>query len=66
MISREIEMLKNKVGSIESFIPLMSFLSLRAERLTQQFPSPIVFFFVSVLQEGILKATNDILQERVL
>ena len=65
MISREIEMLKNKVGSIESFIPLMNFLSLRIERLTQQFPSPIVFF-VSVLQEGILKATNDILQERVL
>ena len=32
IMSREIEMLKKKVGSIENFIPLMSFLSLNVER----------------------------------
>jgi hypothetical protein len=59
-LSREIEMLRNQVGSACTFLVPVTNLSLHIQETNSAVP------FTNVLQEGILQAANDMLQERVL
>ncbi|PUZ47293.1 hypothetical protein GQ55_7G153300 [Panicum hallii var. hallii] len=59
IMSVEIEMLRNKVGSGCSFLVPVTNSSLHIQGTSSVVP------FTNVFQEGILQATNDILQERI-
>ena len=60
IMSMEIEMLRNKVGSACSFLAPVTNSSLHIQETSSVAP------FSNVFQEDILQATNDIFQEKVL